>query len=386
MDSNFCHIRHSTCELFWLAALLLLASCSSTPPSVTEELSKVDYGVLLTMPEEPILYDEQVRPVLEQCCVVCHGCTDAPCQLKLSSYEGITRGPARSGSIMAPACRAYLRPACLSMHKTTAEWRSKGFHPVLAENADTLEGRLEESVLYQLLHLKQLHPQPKLGMLPDSMDTGLNRKQVCTTREQFDNYARQHPDWRMPYAMPNLRDEEYRTLVQWLAQGVPPAAAQTPSGNSQADRAMRTIAGLRDEQLKVFPDVALVHIQTENPENDLAYTVIRNKACTDVTSMFSNERNRDTADIEHDTLTVVEGIEGSYPNFFFVVEPAELEDFTSRTMAVRTPDDYERLIGVYGVRRTSDAFWETADWFQAYYATQDPLLYGILDLNRYANR
>ena len=70
-------------------------------------------------------------------------------------------------------------------------------------------------------------------------------------------------------------------------------------------------------------------------------------------------------------------------------EPAEadeLEDFTSRIMAVRTRDDYERLVGIYGVRRTSDAFWETADWFQDYYAKQEPLLYGILDLNRYANR
>jgi hypothetical protein len=42
-------------------------------------------------------------------------------------------------------------------------------------------------------------------------------------------------------------------------------------------------------------------------------------------------------------------------------------------------------VGIYGVRRTSDAFWETADWFQDYYAQQEPLLYGILDLNRYAN-
>ena len=106
----------------------------------------------------------------------------------------------------------------------------------------------------------------------------------------------------------------------------------------------------------------------------------------DVSSMFSNEKDRDTRDIENDTLTVVEGIEGSYPNFFFVVEPRELEDFTSRLMAVVTRDDYERLVGVYGVRRTSDTFWETADWFQDYYAQHEPLLYGILDLNRYANR
>ena len=106
----------------------------------------------------------------------------------------------------------------------------------------------------------------------------------------------------------------------------------------------------------------------------------------DVSSMFANTKRRDTTDIEHDTLTVIEGIEGAYPNFFFVVEPAELEDFSSRIMAVRSRDDYERLVGIYGVRHTSDTFWETADWFQDYYATKEPLLYGILDLNRYANR
>jgi len=149
---------------------------------------------------------------------------------------------------------------------------------------------------------------------------------------------------------------------------------------------MRTIAGIRGERLQVFPDVALVRIKTGKPATDLAYTIIRNKAYTDVSSMFANTKRRDTTDIEHDTLTVVEGIEGSYPNFFFVVEPAELEDFTSRIMAVRSRDDYERLVGIYGVRRTSDTFWETADWFQDYYAQQEPLLYGILDLNRYANR
>lgn len=149
---------------------------------------------------------------------------------------------------------------------------------------------------------------------------------------------------------------------------------------------MRTIATIKGERLLVFPDVALVRVKTGDPATDPAYTIIRNKAYLNVTSMFASERDRDMTDIEHDTLTVVEGIQGSYPNFFFVVEADELEDFTSRIMAVRTRDDYERLVGIYGVRRTSDAFWETADWFQDYYAKQEPLLYGILDLNRYANR
>ena len=37
-------------------------------------------------------YHEQVQPIIENRCVVCHGCYDAPCQLKLSAPEGIDRG------------------------------------------------------------------------------------------------------------------------------------------------------------------------------------------------------------------------------------------------------------------------------------------------------
>jgi len=789
-----------------LLVLLFLAACSSSPPSVTEGQSALDYGAMLTAPEDLILLGERVKPVLDSRCVVCHGCIDAPCQLKLSSYEGITRGANKervyNGSRLlgAPPTRLFIDA------QTTAEWRTKGFHSVLAENAKTPEEQLEQSTLYQLLRLKQLNPQPRFGMLPDSMDVSLDREQVCTTREKFDKYAKKHPNWGMPYAMPNLSDDEYRTLVQYLAQGAPPLPVPTSSiavrdqitrweaflnegslkqqltsrylyehlfqahihfdgsptrefyrlvrsstppgepiqeiatvrpydspgsepfyyrlwlypasivakthmvytfsdermaryralflepdysvtelpsydaviasnpfkafrqipvnsryrfllddahfiiegfikgpvcrgqialnviedrfwlvfadpdadlassrpefldemadylqlpsakgstlrilrvwrdyasrqneyinarqanmekmapgvedlhaamqiiwdgdghnpsaaltiyrhfdsasvengligdypdsawvidypllerihyllvsgfnvyGNAghqlltraymdflrmegednfllfipvgerreilnswyvgiredmeksvgsmdwleietvsgyktddpqrelyetiierlgpmagepsplyrctgdacidpaageikqQADWAMRTIAGIKGHVVRVFPDVALVRIKTDEPATDLAYTIIRNKAYLDVSSMFSDEKDRDTRDIENDTLTVVEGIEGSYPNFFFVVEPRELEDFTSRLMAVVTRDDYERLVGVYGVRRTSDTFWETADWFQDYYAQHEPLLYGILDLNRYANR
>jgi hypothetical protein len=797
-----------TIPIFALLALLLaLSSCSlQEKPSLTKEQATVDYGLLLTTPEEPILYGERVRPVLERRCVVCHGCVDAPCQLKLSSPEGLSRGASKE--------RVYDGERLLGAKPTrlfidansTAEWREKGFHPVLAEDAQDKEERLQQSVLYQLLRLKQRHPQPRVGMLPDDMDVSLGRKQECTTREEFNEYSKKHPDWGMPYAMPNLSDSEYRTLVQWLAQGAgapPPALpskaampriqswetflngdsskqqlasryiyehlfqahihfkdtpprefyrlvrSSTPPGQDireiatvrpyddpgtapfyyrlrkyhssivakshmvyelsgqrmqryrelflapkytvtelpsyepkiasnpfkafrqipvrsryyfllddarftiegfikgpvcrgqialsviedqfwvvftnpdkdllsnqpefidamadyldlpsergdtlrvlnanstysrnqraymsareanfanikepldfesamsyiwdgdgnnpnaaltifrhldsasvtegfvgnypesawvidypmlerihyllvagfnvygngghqlltrlymdflrmegednflaflpankrkeimdswyvgiragmeenlggpvdwltvdavtgyktddpqrelyrliekrlgalaggpdyldrcanddcrdpeageieqQADRAMRTIAGIRGEALRVFPDVAFVRVKTGNPQSDLAYTLILNKAYLSFKSMFADETERDYRDYEHDTLTVVEGLEGSYPNFFFVVEPDELGDFTSRYTAIVTRDDYEHFVGIYGVRRTSDSFWETADWFQDKYAGQEPVLSGLFDLNRYANR
>ncbi len=43
-----------------------------------------------------------VKPVLDSRCVVCHACYDAPCQLQLGSYEGITRGPIPERSMTPP--------------------------------------------------------------------------------------------------------------------------------------------------------------------------------------------------------------------------------------------------------------------------------------------
>jgi len=72
--------------------ILLLSACSSSEKSITADQAPVEYDLVYSMPKETISYDEKVRPVLESRCVVCHGCYDAPCQLKLSSPEGIHRG------------------------------------------------------------------------------------------------------------------------------------------------------------------------------------------------------------------------------------------------------------------------------------------------------
>jgi len=136
----------------------------------------------------------------------------------------------------------------------------------------------------------------------------------------------------------------------------------------EASDAMHRIAGISGEALRVFPDAAFVRIKTATPETDLAYTLIRNKAYLSVTSLLANVKKRDQHDNEDDTLTVIQGPEGSYPNFFFVVTPEELDDFANHCINIRTSDDYERFVGTYGIRRTSDRFWETADWFQDKYA------------------
>ena len=212
------------------AAVLVLAGCSSKVPENENLDVIIDYGLLQTLPATPISYTEEVQPILENRCIVCHGCWDAPCQLKLSSHDGVARG-ANVEKVYNGARFEATQPTRLGIDaQSVAEWRDRGFTPILNEAPDTTpEDRLRGSVLYQVLRLKQLNPQPRTGRLPDTFDLELDRDQSCPDIAAFDRFAAEHPQWGMPYAMPNLDDREYGKLVQWIAQGAPGAPPASPS-------------------------------------------------------------------------------------------------------------------------------------------------------------
>lgn len=201
----------------------LLSACSSLRAPASAPL-QVDYAILDNLPETPVNFRDNIQPILNSRCVVCHGCYDAPCQLKLNSAAGIARGASKErvydGARILPADPTRLFIDAL----TTAEWRKKGFYPVINEGEDDAQANLEASVTYQMLRLKQRNPQPLIGLLDPSIDTGLNREQSCPKISEFDAYAKKHPAQGMPFALPNLEISEYQALVQWLAQGahVPP--------------------------------------------------------------------------------------------------------------------------------------------------------------------
>jgi len=213
---------------------LFLGACSSRQEAPKNGPAEVDGDLLLTLPERPISYRDSVKPVLENRCIVCHGCYDAPCQLKLSSMAGLRRGASKErvydGSRIRPASPSRL----FIDAKTTAKWREKGFYPVLRETAGSPKENLEASTLYRMLQLKQMHPQPRTDTLPKGFDLRLNRNQFCPKPGELDEFVDAHPLWRMPYAMPNLSAREYGTLVQWVAQGAPAEAPRPPSTRATA--------------------------------------------------------------------------------------------------------------------------------------------------------
>jgi hypothetical protein len=153
---------------------------------------------------------------------------------------------------------------------------------------------------------------------------------------------------------------------------------------ASVEQALRRIAKARGSHLQILPDATFLRVRRGvGGQDDLAYTLVLNKDYSNLTSMLESE---DARNPDNDTLTVLPGFAASYPNFFLVVDAADINKFADRFLAVHSHDDYERFVARYGLRRTNTAFWEQADWFQAEYRRQQPVEAGIFDLNRYRNR
>jgi len=151
--------------------------------------------------------------------VVCHGCYDAPCQLKLGSIEGLDRGATEQMVYDASRMKAA-NPTRLFVDATeTSTWRKKDFFPVLNERTDSAAANLDNSVLAKLLQLKRLNPQPVTGKLDNDFEFDISRDLQCPTVNEFAKYQHQHPKWGMPYAMPGLSLKEEFIISRWLQEG-----------------------------------------------------------------------------------------------------------------------------------------------------------------------
>jgi len=175
--------------------------------------------VILAQQQHKISFAKDVKPILDSRCVACHGCYDAPCQLKLGSIDGIDRGATKQlvygATRLSPA-----KPTRLFIDATnTAEWRTKDFYPILNERTDSQIANLDNSVLAKLIELKRLNPLPTTGKLGDDYNFSLDRELQCPTIDEFPAYQHEHPQWGMPYAMPALSLKQESIIKQWLQQG-----------------------------------------------------------------------------------------------------------------------------------------------------------------------
>tara|TARA_R110002110_G_scaffold91264_2_gene237532 strand:+ start:152347 stop:154599 length:2253 start_codon:yes stop_codon:yes gene_type:complete len=168
-------------------------------------------------------YPAAVKAVVEQRCMVCHGCYDAPCQLKLDAWAGLQRGANKTKVYDGTRLLTANLTRLFEDAQTTEQWRDKDFYPVLPE------GESDINVISGMLQLKRDHPLPRTEQLPDSFDFNLDRDQQCPQPDEFDRFAQDFPLWGMPYGFPGLQQEEHDTLTDWLNGGAQGVATAAPS-------------------------------------------------------------------------------------------------------------------------------------------------------------
>lgn len=245
-------------------------------------------------PPDPSRYDQhadtpaaraewdKVRPIFSQRCAVCHGCYDSPCQLKLTGYDGLTRGGSKEQVYATRLLAAH--PTRLHIDaQTDAEWRKLGFHPVLNERDPTPEANREGSVIYRMLALKRKQgPQPAI-LSSQRYDFSLDRKQVCATLDEMSDFEREHPDWGMPYGMPQLSEADYRTLTDWVEKGAPYAPPK-PLGREYEQRIDEWESFLNDDSLKaqlvsryIYEHWYLAHLYFDDLPTGEYFDLVRSK-------------------------------------------------------------------------------------------------------------
>jgi hypothetical protein len=229
-------------KFHWLFIFLFLSGCATLGVMEFDKLygpSHVENR--LKQPKattaQAVHFNQTIQPIIENRCVVCHGCYDAPCQLKMESRAGIERGANKA--IVYSGERLLTANISDSLSKLTElnsdslqPLRQQGFFPILNERQQTEQANTQASLFYQMLQLKQQHPLPSELLLNDDFDIALDRSQQCPTIEEFEQYKIKYPLGGMPYALPALTDKEHNHLTNWLAQGaimpetLPPTAAE----------------------------------------------------------------------------------------------------------------------------------------------------------------
>lgn len=211
--------------LFYSFIILFLSACSAPViPSVS-----------VTPSSKQIDYLNEVKPILDKRCVVCHSCYNSPCQAKYSSYEGVDRGATKLD--MYATRYKVADPTRLFVDaKNTQEWREKSFF-TLTKSQDS-NATNNDSIMIHLLYDKKMHPKV-IGEYDPEHD-----KHSCPrNKEELEEYIDDKPNHGMPYGFPAISEKEYKTLSLWLLQGAKgPSKAEQEALERPSPNAAKEIA------------------------------------------------------------------------------------------------------------------------------------------------
>lgn len=160
----------------------------------------------------------------------------------------------------------------------------------------------------------------------------------------------------------------------------PETAAPSPP---HYDNFARQLAEAKGQEIAALPEVSFLRISTaSDPSQNVVYTLIRNRQLSHVGVLLGENHRRLP---EQDTLSVLPGFVGSYPNQFFTITSDQMEAFITQLKQAKTGALIAAFRNTFGVSRKHPQFWTAYDSFNQQHRDGKPENAGIFDLGRYQN-
>jgi hypothetical protein len=145
--------------------------------------------------------------------------------------------------------------------------------------------------------------------------------------------------------------------------------------------AVARLGNLEGRRVSFMPQLAWLIVDESGRER--TFTVLHNTAHSNISHLLDEDKRRLP---DEDTLTVLEGLVGAYPNTFYRVTAGDLPTFVEAVERLGSAADYTRLAARFGVAASDPDFWKVSDRVIDAFARQSPVDAALPDYGRFELR
>jgi hypothetical protein len=198
----------------------------------------------------------------------------------------------------------------------------------------------------------------------------------------YGQYADLKVQSAIDYKTADPQRELYALLQQRLAPVLDKRFDLSGVGDVRLRAALQSLSQVRGASLSWLPEASVLRVDGAAGQATY-FSLLRNTAHANVTHMVRESKELLPAE---NTLTVVSGFVGAYPNAIYRLTADQLPAFEKALRLLASEDDYRRFADRWAIRRTSPEFWAASDQLHDAYRKSEPIEAGLFDYNRLDNR
>jgi hypothetical protein len=177
-------------------------------------------------------------------------------------------------------------------------------------------------------------------------------------------------------------DDPKTELLQIMRKKIHKANASSWSFEGNAapgvSEALKGIESRIGSHNSYLPQVS--YLDVIGRDTNEVFTLVKNVGHSNIALLFGEDTRRLP---QEDTITVVKGLLGAYPNRFFQVQAKDMPAFAKELLSLGSLDDYLQFQTRYAIQRNDPSFWPLSDKFHSMLFDQYPVRGGLLDYSRY---